>query len=99
MADAKSALPYPPRRAMLALIALIENELCVLRDDDRPHLLIGTATVAVARMELDDAHLLADRGYLDLTTQDGVVGVTDAGQEWAAKWCRNRLGREIRPKG
>lgn len=90
--------PYPPPRAMRALVDMIEQPDCVFRDGDSPHFLIGSAALGpIARMELADAELLADRGYLDLNATDGAVVVTPTGVEWATKWLRARHGREIRP--
>lgn len=86
---------YPPPPVMLGLVAIIESPDCVLVGDVFK---VGDAAAGRVAAEVPVAYVeqMAAKGYVSLD-RDEHVTVTPAGLEWAGRWCRARLRRELEP--
>lgn len=86
---------YPPPPVMRGLVAIIEHPACVLVGDVFK---VGdpAAGTLAALVPVGHVEQMAAKGYVSLDTDEHVT-VTPAGLEWAGRWCRARLGRELKP--
>lgn len=84
---------YPPPVVMRGLILLIENPVWNLRDDG---IMVGVPGQVRGVVPIDDVQRMADAGYVTLEVDEHIT-VTEAGVEWAGRWCQARLGRPLNP--